>query len=332
VQPTILVTESLNFSDAAAERLRSAARVVLSDLDRQGLLSAVGEAEVLWVRLRHRIDREVMNAAPRLRIIATPTTGLNHIDLQEADRRGIEVISLRGETSFLDQIHATAEHTLALILALLRHVPAARNHAAEGGWNRDLFRGRELHGKTAGVVGYGRVGRMVAGYLQALGMKVLATDTNLSRRPVDARINMVPLAELLAKADLVTLHVALTEETQGFFGQNEFMQMKSGSWFINTSRGELVDEGALMGALLNGRLSGAAVDVLSGERSSGMNAHPLVAYARSHDNLLITPHIGGCTAESMEKTEEFLADKVVTLLRSQREEVVIEGGNRKDLG
>jgi D-3-phosphoglycerate dehydrogenase / 2-oxoglutarate reductase len=326
VQPSILVSESLNLSDAATRRLRSAGRVTLADLDRPGLLSAVRDVDVLWVRLRHTIDAEVMDGAPRLRLIATPTTGLNHIDLDKASRRGIRVISLRGETAFLDRIHATAEHTLALILALLRHVPAASRHVNEGGWNRDLFRGREVHGKTAGVVGYGRIGRMVATCLQALGMKVLATDpaVNSARAGEASNVEFVPLAALLERADLVTLHVALNEKTRGFFGANEFARIKPGVWFINTSRGELIDEAALLQALLGGRVAGAALDVLSGENSGGMSSHPLVHYARTHENLLITPHVGGCTSESMQATEEFLVEKVVAALASLAEAACVE--------
>lgn len=327
MQPSILVSESLNFSDAATNRLRSAGRVTLADLDRPGLLSAVRDVDTLWVRLRHTIDSEVMDRAPRLRLIATPTTGLNHIDLDEAARRGIRVISLRGETAFLDRIHATAEHTLALTFALLRHVPAASRHVTEGGWNRDLFRGRELRGKTAGVVGYGRIGRMVAACLQALGMKVLATDPAVNRAAPGgpaSEIEFVPLAALLERADLVTLHVVFNEKTRAFFGASEFARMKPGAWFINTSRGELVDEAALLQSLVNGRISGAALDVLSGENSSGMSAHPLVQYARTHESLLITPHVGGCTSESMQATEEFLAEKVVAALASLAEEARVE--------
>jgi D-3-phosphoglycerate dehydrogenase / 2-oxoglutarate reductase len=331
VQPSILVSESLHFSDAATNRLRAAGRVTLADLDRVGLLSSVRDVDALWVRLRHTIDAEVMDRAPRLRLIATPTTGLNHVDLDEAARRGIRVISLRGETDFLDSIHATSEHTLALILALLRHVPAATLHVTEGGWNRDLFRGRELHGKTAGVVGYGRIGRMVAVCLQALGMKVVATDPAVNHAtsgsvPGDtaSNIELVPLATLLARADLVTLHVALSEKTRDFFGASEFARMKPGAWFINTSRGELIDEEALLQALLDGRIAGAALDVLRGENSSGMSAHPLVHYAGTHENLLITPHVGGCTSESMQATEEFLAEKVVAALTSLAEEACVE--------
>jgi D-3-phosphoglycerate dehydrogenase len=141
----------------------------------------------------------------------------------------------------------------------------------------------------------------------------------------------MPLEDLLAQSDLVTLHVSLTQQTRGFFGKNEFARMKRGAWFVNTSRGELVDESALLAGLLEGRIAGAALDVLCEERSAGMKDHPLVAYARTHENLLITPHIGGCTLESMEQTEEFLAEKVVSFLQSLPEEACA-AGNRKDRG
>ncbi len=287
----------------------------MADLDHNGLLSAVRDADVLWVRLRHRIDLEVMAAAPHLKVIVTPTTGLNHVDLEEARRRKIRILSLREETEFLQNVRATAEHTLALILALLRKVPAATCHVRAGGWNRDQFKGRELYGKTVGVIGYGRLGRIVARYLKALDTRVLATDPKVDLGSVEPGVSVVPLFQLLREADLVTLHVVLCDETRGFFGREQFAAMKHGTWFINTSRGELVDEHALLDALARGNLAGAAVDVVCDEDSSGMGNHPLVAYAREHDNLMITPHISGCTTESMEKTECFLADRLLTLLR-----------------
>ena len=328
MQLTILVSESSKFSSAAAKRLEQAGRVIWADLDRAGLLTAVSNADLLWVRLRHQIDREVIKASPRLRAIASPTTGLSHIDLACAKQSGIEIISLRGETEFLQGIFATGEHTLALILALMRKVPASARHVVDGGWNRDLFRGRELHGKVAGIVGYGRVGRMVGGYLRALGMRVLATDPALNGAP-EQGIEVMPLDDLLASADLVTLHVGLTEHTRGFFGKREFALLRPGAWFINTSRGELIDEQALLRSLMERRVAGAALDVLCDERSSGMNEHPLVSYARTHDNLLITPHLGGCTQESMEHTEEFLVEKVVRFLKSSGP-VCLGSGQRKE--
>jgi len=310
----ILVSESDGFAVTAAERLRRAGEVVLADLDHAGLLAAVAEADVLWVRLRHRIDAEVMAAGPRLQAIVTATTGLNHIDLEEADRRGVRVVSLRGETAFLRDVRATPEHTLALMLSLLRQVPAALAHVQAGGWDRDRFKGRELHGKTIGLVGYGRLGRIVGRYLAAFDTHLVAADPYVEAAGLAAGVPLLPLAQLLRAADLVTLHVNLSEATRGFFGRHAFARMKPGAWFINTSRGELVDEPALLEALRSGRLAGAALDVLCDESVQGMGHHPLVAYARTHHNLIMTPHIGGCTLESMEKTELFLAERLLTLL------------------
>jgi D-3-phosphoglycerate dehydrogenase len=287
---------------------------VLRDLDRDALLDSVPEAEILWVRLRNRIDRQVMDAGPQLRAIASPTTGLNHIDLIEAQRRSIEVISLVGASQFLRTVYATAEHTIALILGLMRHLHAGHEHVLHGGWNRDLYVGRELHGKTAGVVGYGRVGQMVGGYLQALGMNVLVADIPTVLHQLPHGIQRVPFSELLMESDFVTLHVPLNSSTRGFFSRSEFAQMKPGSWFFNTARGELVAQAALLHALQTGRLAGAALDVLPDECSTGMSTNPIVQYARTHSNVLITPHIAGCTHESRAKTEEFLAARLVEFI------------------
>src|SRR3954466_10466810 len=153
----IVVTESSGFSPAAARMLAELGSVRMLDIhDRAELLSLTAEATVLWIRLRHRIDTEVLDAGPNLRCIVTPTTGLNHIDAEAAAARGTTILSLRGETDFLKDVRATAEHTLALMLGLLRRLPSAAAHTALGGWDRDSFRGRELYGKTIGIVGYGR--------------------------------------------------------------------------------------------------------------------------------------------------------------------------------
>jgi D-3-phosphoglycerate dehydrogenase len=284
--------------------------VNLADLDRATLLRHVGEADILWVRLRTRIDSEVLGAATRLKTIVTPTTGLNHIDLREAERRGIRVLSLKGETSILRNVRATAEHTIALILALSRRLPQAWRHVHEGGWTRDLFVGSEIFRKTAGIVGYGRLGCLVAGYLACFGARVLVCDRPNASLRAPVSIEVVGREELLRLSDIVSVHVDLNPETEGFFGAKEFEQMKPGALFVNTARGELVDEPALLHALRSHRLAGAALDVLSGENPNGMGSHPLVAYAKDHDNLLITPHIGGCTKESMQMTELFLAQKL----------------------
>lgn len=316
-RPRILIAESGGFPADAAARLREVGQLALADLDRGGLLSAVRHAHVLWVRLRHGIDAEVLDSAPHLQWIVTATTGLNHIDMESAARREIRVISLQGETDFLRDVRGTAEHTLGLMLALLRKLAGAAAHVLEGGWNRDRFRGSELFGKTVGIVGYGRLGRLVARYLVPFEARVLAADPGVEPQAVEPHVEMVPLPVLLGESEIVSLHVNLCPATRGFFGASQFALMKEGAWLVNTSRGELVDEEALLRALLSGRLRGAALDVLSGEQSYGMGAHPLVVYARNHDNLIVTPHLGGCTEESMEKTETFLAERLYAALSTR---------------
>jgi D-3-phosphoglycerate dehydrogenase / 2-oxoglutarate reductase len=307
----ILIAESKGFSPEAAQLLRQVGEVTLADLDRTALEKALPHFDVLWVRLRNHIDARLLGSSARLKMIATPTTGLTHIDLEAAEERGVEILSLRGATGFLRTIRGTAEHTIGLMLALLRGLPAATAHVAAGGWNRNLFQGREIYGRTVGIVGYGRLGRIVARYLNAFEARVLVTDRPDWCGSVDPFVEMVSLPDLLAASDIVSLHVNLCPETHGFFGRNCFAAMRSGAYFLNTARGELVDEEALLEALESGSLAGAALDVLAGEPLVDAAQHPLVQYARRHSNLILTPHIGGCTKESMEKTEIYLAGQLV---------------------
>jgi len=312
----ILVTESRGFSAAAAGVLEELGAVTMADIhNRAELLALTADATVLWIRLRHRIDTEVMDAGRNLRCIVTPTTGLNHIDADAAAARGTTILSLRGETDFLKDVRATAEHTLALVLGLLRRLPAAAAHTASGGWDRDSFRGRELYGKTIGIVGYGRVGRTVARYCRAFDCNVLATDPRLSPSDIEPGTVLVSLDELLQRADIVSIHASYSRESHGFFGKAEIDAMRPGAWLINTARGELVDSNAVLAALASGRIAGAALDVLDGEFAAARVENPLVAYARAHDNLLLTPHIGGCTIESMEKTEGYMAHRLREFLQ-----------------
>lgn len=316
-RPRLLVSEASNFSRRAVALLETVADVQLEDLDRPALLDQVADADVLWVRLRHAIDAEVIQRARALKVIVTPTTGLNHICDEAVQRRNIRVLSLRGEVDFLKEIRATAELTLGLMLSLLRQIPQAVEHACKGNWNRDLFRGRELNGKTVGIVGYGRLGRIVAELVRAFGADVCVADPHVAADEVKVGPHL-PLETLLQRSDMISIHVSLSRETTGLIGRRQFAQMREGAWLINTSRGELLDEQALLEALQSRRLAGAALDVLAGEDSRGMQAHPLVAFARENPNLIITPHIGGCTTESMEKTEDFMAGKLVQLLSDRQ--------------
>jgi D-3-phosphoglycerate dehydrogenase len=312
--PRILIAEPLDFSSEAVRLLEAAAEVTLRSTDRAGLAAALGEFDVIWFRLGHHIDRQLLAGPLRCRILATPVTGLDHIDLAACAERGIRVVSLRGETDFLEQVRGTAELTVALTLALLRRIPAASADVQRGGWNRDLFRGRELFGRTVGLVGVGRLGRIVASYFRAFGMDVLGYDPRPDF-PHDAARRIGSLTDLLAQSDVVSLHVSYDASTRHLIGQKEMAAIKRGAVLINTARGGLVDEQAVLESLQSGRLTGAALDVLDGEPRISAE-HPLVAYARSCDRLLIVPHIGGNTVESFEKTECFLARRVIEVLAS----------------
>jgi len=311
VRPRILIVEPFDFSPVALSRLREQADVELREVSRSELKDAFMSYDVVWQRLAHRIDSEVIGVRPRCRVVATPVTGIDHIDLPACEAAGIKVVSLKGEVEFLKQVRATAELTVGLAIGVMRRIPASMGSVLEGEWRRDLFRGNELFGKTVGIIGVGRLGTLVAGYFRAFGMEVLGFDV---RSDFPEEITRVDLPELLRRSDLVTLHVSLNDSTRMMFGTRELAGMKPGAWLVNTARGEVIDEAALLGALERGHLRGAALDVLTGE--PGVDGkHPVVAYARSHSNLLIAPHIGGNTFESFEKTELFLAGRVLQVFQ-----------------
>ncbi len=306
----ILNAEPNNYSPEARQILTSIGELVERPLSQAELPRWVADFDVLIVRLRLRVNREVIEAGRRLRAIVTATTGLDHIDVESAQARGIAVLSLKGEVDFLRSIPATAEHTWALLLALMRHIPQAFESVRAGEWNRDAFRGRDLARKRLGIVGLGRVGERVAQYGLAFRMQVAAYDPYRSEWPEEV-CRWSTLEDLLRHSDILLLHVPLNVETYHLIGERELALLPRGAVLVNTARGAVVDEKALLAALKNGRLRGAALDVIEDEFSQqDSNTNRLVGYAREHDNLLITPHLGGATVESMAETEIFMAKKL----------------------
>ena len=305
----ILITEPGHYSDTALDLYRSCGKVELGVDPSKDLTEQVGEVEVLVLRLRYSIGLEILEAAPRLKMIVTPTTGLDHLDQDGLRKRGIGIISLKGETGFLRSIPATAELTWGLLLAARRNIVPAANSVIAGGWVRDLYRGSDLKGKTLGILGCGRIGSMVAGYAKAFGMRVLAHD----RQPIQIEgVEKVSVEALYCESDVISVHLPLEKDTEGFVDRKAFGAMKLGAIFINTARSGIVDEASMLDALASGSLAAAAVDVLSGEENFAekiSDGHPMREYAKHNDNLLITPHIGGASWDSMHATEIFCAER-----------------------
>jgi len=303
----ILIAESEDFSDRAQALLTDIASIDRRVLQQEEIRRAMEEYHAIWIRLRLQVREADIPERPRCRFVVTATTGVDHLDIEALGRAGVRVLSLRGEKEFLETINVTAEFTLAMILALVRRLPSAVDSVVkQGRWDRNAFRGVELYGKTAGIVGLGRLGRKVAVYLQALGMRIIAFDPY--SQPTGSIIRMAAsLDELLQEADVVTVHVPLNDETRGMFDAGRFRAMKAGAFFVNTSRGAVVDEAAFLESLSQGHLAGAALDVLCGEPLIDGN-HPLVQYAARNENLIITPHIGGAVEGVMERCEEHMAE------------------------
>lgn len=311
----ILNTEPGRLSSKARAALRELAIVDEIEANRKFILENIEKYNCLFIGIRNLIDKNILTRAAKLQCIVTPTTGLNHIDMKVATERGITILSLQGETEFLSTISATAELAWGMLLALVRKIPAAHLNVMAGEWERNHFYGNELRGLTIGIIGFGRLGKMLKTYAKAFGMRVLAYDIN----PVSAMdVEFLELADLLQQSDVISVNLELNESTRGMLGAKEFSQMKKGSFLVNTARGEILDEEAFLESLKTGHLAGAAIDVIAAENSGNKNwlkESELLAYARDHRNLLITPHIGGVTYESVEKTNNFIINKLSKYLR-----------------
>lgn len=308
----ILIAETRDFSNEAVSALHDIGTVHLRDINADEIADALNTYDVFWFRLGFKLTRELITGAQRCRFIICPVTGLDHIDLDACAEKNITVISLRGETTFLKQVRATAEHTLGLTLALLRQVPAAVHSVNNGVWNRNLFKGQEIYGKTVGILGVGRLGSITAGYFKAMGAHVLGYDI----KPFDATIcePVQDIATLFRSSAIISVHVNLNPQTQHLVNRALLELMPKGSFLVNTSRGSIVNSEHLIEALTNGPLAAAAIDVIENEFDHAQDL--LVQYAQQHNNLLITPHIGGNTYESFAKTELFMVQKLKAQLPS----------------
>lgn len=274
--------------------------------------------EVLLAPLGYFVGPEKIGRCPRLRAIGSNTTGHPHIDVEHARSKGIAVVTLREEREFLDTITPTAELTWGLLIALTRRMLPAVGSTQQGRWNRRPFPGRRMLSRMSiGVVGLGRLGFKVAQYALKFGMEVSYYDPHVTSGYPGLR-KKASLRGLVAGSDVVTVHVPHEKQTEGMFDAEVFDCFRQGAYFVNTSRSDLVDHAAFLQALESGRLAGAAVDVFAGEFAPDFEAtfrqHPLWRYAQEHDNLIITPHIGGSTLDAWGETERHTIRRILDIL------------------
>lgn len=299
------ILEPKDFSQKAIKDIHEIGEISL--FDGKDFDNFIVNKEVLFIRLSYFIGKEFLDKAKSLKYICTPTTGLNHLDLEELNTRNIKIISLQNEHEFLKTIRATPEHTFGLVLSLLRNYKNCFLREENFQWDRDKYKGYELYNKKIGIIGYGRVGSILAKYFMAFDSEVFYYDIDLS---IESKIasKEKTVTDVIEKSDIVILSASYSPEYHQFFDKKK-IDLLFGKYFINTSRGELVDEKYLLNKIQDNFFAGVAIDVIQNETNRVNILQELIKYSQGQ-NVIITPHIAGATYESMWKTEEYIMKKL----------------------
>ena len=306
----------LSMAPEAVDTLRQAGDVCCRPPDQKLLLDIIHQYDALWLHTDLKATGEMFDRAKCLKVVNTASTGTDHVDTAEAARRGIRILSITRDYALLDTFTATAECAWMLMLACHRHLRGAVRHVLDGGWELQRYCGRQLSDRTLGVLGVGRLGKMTAEYGKAFRMRVLGCD----KLPfhVDG-VEPVDFDALLHDSDAISIHVHLVPENFHLFSADTFAKMKDRAVLVNTSRGDVIDEEALIAALGSGRLAAFGADVIHDEWRADMRESPLVQYAQDHDNVIITPHLGGATDTSIRDARAFAAKKLAHYLATGEE-------------
>ncbi len=303
-RPRILVAEQI--ADSGVELLRGSFEVdVATGLSPEDLAQRIGGYEGILIRSATQLTADVLARADRLKVVGRAGIGVDNVDVAAATKRGIVVANAPQSN-----IVAAAEHTMALMLALARHVPQAHQSLTEGRWERSKLAGTELYEKTLGVLGFGRIGQLVAQRARGFGMQVLAFDPFVSAeryRELGVEKAETP-GDVYTRAEFITIHLPRTPETRGWLNAKAFAQMRDGVFVINCARGELVVDADLQAALGSGKVGGAALDVFAQEP---VTDHPLF---RGYDNVVVTPHLGASTTEAQDRAGVQAAEQMVAAL------------------
>ena len=306
----ILCITPVRHLDGVYEKLQSYGEVIYKpEVDRNELkilLDTTG-ADYLFTNPNKQnfiLDKEVLQFG-FLKVINTCSTGLNHIDTNYCKENKIDVWSLKEDYELINDLPSTSELAFGLMMSLLRNIPKSFHSVKDGNWDYEPYVGHQIKGKTIGVIGYGRLGKIMCKLFDGWGVKLLATDPY--ERIITAR--GVPLDELLEKSDVVFLHTHVTDDTRGMVDEEFLSYMKEGSYLINTARGELVDEKAIIESIECGHLKGYGTDVIKDEFGNIQNSKLVEFSMNPNNNVVITPHIGGMTIEGQTKAYHWAIGK-----------------------
>ncbi|MEL0197784.1 MAG: phosphoglycerate dehydrogenase, partial [Rhodobiaceae bacterium] len=301
--PKVLISDKLSPRAVDIFEARGVEVDVKTGLDPAELAAIIGEYDGLAIRSATKVTEEILAAADNLTIVGRAGIGVDNVDIPAATARGVVVMNTPHGNAV-----TTAEHAISMILALARQIPAANESTQAGKWEKSRFMGTEITGKTLGLVGCGNIGSIVADRAQGLKMKVIAYDPFLT--PEHARrigVEKVELDELLAAADVITLHTPLTDQTRNILSADALNKTRAGVRIVNCARGGLIDELALAAALANGHVAGAALDVFETEPA---RENPLFGM----ENVIATPHLGASTTEAQEKVALQVAEQMADFL------------------
>ena len=302
----ILVSDPIAEDGVNALKQGGAEVDVKTGMPPEELKSIIGDYQALVVRSETKVTKDILNAARSLQVVGRAGVGIDNIDVEAATEHGVVVVNAP-----TGNIISAAEHAVALMLSLSRHIPAANASLKAGKWERSKFMGLEVRGKTLGIVGLGQVGSEVARRARGLEMRVVAFDPFVpEERARVLGVDLVSMEDLVRESDFVTVHTTLTEGTRSLIGEKQLRMMKPTARVINTARGGIIDEKALETALTEGWIAGAAVDVFTKEP---VTDHPLFALP----NIVVTPHLGASTAEAQERVAVDVAEQILAVLGGQ---------------
>ncbi len=300
----VLVTDNLSQKGIEVfKKTPGIETVVDHEISSEQLQETIGQFDALVIRSRTKVTADIIDAADRLKVIGRAGSGLDNVDITAATKRGIAVMNTPGGNTI-----TTAEHALALLLALSRNIPQATASMKAGKWEKKKFQGRELFNKTLGIIGMGNIGTVVADRAKGLKMNVIVYDPFVTpERARRKEVELVSLDELYARSDYITIHVPLNEDTRHMINAEAFSKMKDGVMIVHCARGGIVDETALLEALRSGKVRGAALDVFEKEPPG---KHPLLEM----ENVIATPHLGASTEEAQVNVAVAIAEQIVDYL------------------